>query len=100
MNEIVAPSHLFSNTIKEIPVLERGIFRDKAWVGSLSLAHREVSFVFTWDQGKEGKQGEFKIQIELCCLQDFCQSLRTELSGSFEPYLPATCLYQPRYLLR
>jgi hypothetical protein len=55
MNEIVAPSHLFSNIIKEIPVLERAIFRDKAWVGSLSLGHREVSFVFTWGQGKEGK---------------------------------------------
>jgi hypothetical protein len=55
MNEIVAPSHLLSNTIEEIPVLERAIFRDKAWVGSLSLGHPEVSFVFTWDQGKEGK---------------------------------------------
>ena len=44
MNEIIASGHLFGNIIKKVPVLERAIFRNIAWVWSLSLGSQEVSF--------------------------------------------------------
>jgi hypothetical protein len=98
VNEIVMSSHLFGNIVKKVPVLDRAIFRDKAWMWSLSLDNRDVSFIFQlvmWT-----KKGECKVKIEEYRLQDCCQSLRIGLLDSFEPYLLATCLYQLRYQLR
>jgi hypothetical protein len=63
VNEIVASSHLLGNIIKKVPILDRAISRDKAWVWSLSLGGREVSFILqlvVWDQCKDGKSGECK----------------------------------------
>jgi hypothetical protein len=98
VNEIVTSSHLFGNIIKNVPVIDRAIFRDKAWMWSLSLDSRDVSFIFQLVICD--KNGECKVKIEYYRLQDCCQSLRIELLDSFEPYLPATFLYRLRYLLR